>query len=132
MNFQRNPFLKQGYRPPIGPLGPAYSPLYGLGAAAEPAAAGAAASSASTTPMIPASIAQQIFAITASAAGGVVGFVLAYKLRNALMVNTTEVAIATSAIIAATFGSLFLFRTFETFPESTPPVVTPTTPEVTP
>jgi CHASE2 domain-containing sensor protein len=113
MNFQRNPFLKQG-----------------LGAAETPSTI--SPTTTSSTPMIPASIAQQIFTITASAAGGLVGFILAYKLRHALMVNTAEVSIATGVIIAATFGSLLLFRTTEEFPE-TPAVVTPVvTPEVTP
>jgi hypothetical protein len=62
--------------------------------------------------MIPASIGQQIFAISSGVAGGLAGFVLAYKMANAVRVNTAEVIIASLIAMAGSFGAIFAIRTF--------------------
>ncbi len=61
---------------------------------------------------IPASIGQQIFAITSGVAGGLAGFVLAYKMANAVRVNTAEVIIASIIAAIGSFGAVFAIRTF--------------------
>jgi hypothetical protein len=62
--------------------------------------------------MIPASIGQQIFAITSGVAGGLAGFVLAYKMANAVRVNTAEIIVASVIAALGSFGAIFAIRTF--------------------
>jgi hypothetical protein len=62
---------------------------------------------------IPSSIALQIFGNTAGIAGALVGFALAYKVRNARAMSLYETLIASGVIVAATFGSVFFIRSFK-------------------
>lgn len=63
-----------------------------------------------TLKWIPSSIGQQIFSITSSAAGGLAGLILAYKLRDATRMNTAETLIASGLAVAASFGAIWLIR----------------------
>lgn len=60
--------------------------------------------------VIAASYGQQIFALTAGIAGSLAGFVLAYKLREARTLKTSEVLTAAAIAAAGAFGSVFVMR----------------------
>ena len=62
---------------------------------------------------IPAAIALQIFANTSAVVGALVGFALAYKMRNVRAMSTAETLFASGVIVAATFGSVFFIRSFK-------------------
>ena len=58
--------------------------------------------------IIPASIGQQIFAITSGVAGGLAGLVLATRLSNATTLKARGVLLASLITAAATFSVVYL------------------------
>ena len=71
--------------------------------------------------MMPVPAAQQIFSIASGVAGGLAGIILAQKFTSARAMNVraTEVLAATGLSFLATFGAIFLIRTFESYEEPT-------------
>jgi len=59
---------------------------------------------------IPASIGQQIFSIVPGIAGGLAGFLLAYRLANATRVKTSTVIVVALANAVLTLATLFLIK----------------------
>jgi len=65
---------------------------------------------ASTLSVIPASIGQQVFSIVPGIAGGLAGFLLAYRLSNVRRVRTVPVLLVSLGIAAVTILSIFLIN----------------------
>jgi hypothetical protein len=60
--------------------------------------------------VMPASIGQQIFALVPGVAGGLAGFLLAYRLANARRVRTAPVLLVSLAIAIITISAIFLIN----------------------
>jgi len=58
--------------------------------------------------IMPASIGQQVFALVPGVAGGLAGFLLAYRLANARRVRTAPVVLVSLLIATVTLASIFL------------------------
>lgn len=72
--------------------------------------------------MMPVPAAQQIFSIASGVAGGLAGIILAQKFTSAkaISVSATEVLLATGLSFAATFGAIFLIRSFKSYEVAEP------------
>lgn len=60
--------------------------------------------------IMPASIGQQVFALVPGVAGGLAGFLLAYRLANVRRVKTAPVLLISLAIAAITIAAIFLVQ----------------------
>ena len=76
--------------------------------------------------MLPVPVAQQLFSIASGIAGGMAGLILAAKFTQAKAIEAraSEVLLATGLSFLATFGAIFLIRTFRSYEE---PLEGPTT-----
>jgi len=70
-----------------------------------------------TTWMMPTTWVIQLFSIIPGIAGGLAGIILAQKLSNARSVKASEAIFSAVLVAAATFASVFLIRTVNTFDE---------------
>jgi len=69
-----------------------------------------AAAKARPLSIMPASIGQQIFALVPGVAGGLAGFLLAYRLANTRRIKTAPVVFASLAIAAVTLAMIFFIQ----------------------
>jgi hypothetical protein len=67
--------------------------------------------------MLPTPAAQQIFSLVPAVAGGLAGILFAYRLTQsrAIEVKGSEVMWATVVSFAASFGAVFLMKTFTSY-----------------
>lgn len=70
-----------------------------------------------TTWMMPTTWVIQLFSVIPGIAGGLAGIILAQKLSNARSVKASEAIFSAVLVAAATFASVFLIRTVDTFDE---------------
>jgi cellobiose-specific phosphotransferase system component IIC len=70
--------------------------------------------------IMPASIGQQVFALVPGVAGGLAGFLLAYRLANTRRVRTAPVILVSLAIAIITISAIFLINPAPE-PENLPP-----------
>lgn len=71
---------------------------------------GSATARAKSMAIMPASIGQQIFALVPGMAGGLAGFLLAYRLANTRRVRTAPVLLVSLAIAVITISAIFLIN----------------------
>lgn len=69
-----------------------------------------AAERAQPLSVMPASIGQQIFALVPGVAGGLAGFLLAYRLANVRRIKTAPVLLVSLAIAAITIAAIFFVQ----------------------
>lgn len=62
---------------------------------------------------VPASIGQQVFTITSGVAGGLAGFLLAYRLKSASHIAVGPLMVASIISAVATFAVVFLITEAE-------------------